>query len=89
VDTPALVKACIERISNRPDPQAVIVVEKGKYIVTKYTLSLISAGSDSCKVKIATQDTLGNEDSDMHTFEVGAGDRPDASHPECDLPRHQ
>ena len=38
VDTPALVKACVERISNRPNPQAVIVVEKGKFIVTQYTL---------------------------------------------------
>jgi type III restriction enzyme len=72
VDTPALVKACVERISNRPDPQAVIVVEKGKFVVTEYTLQLLSAGDDCCRLKISTQDTLGNEESRAHTFERGA-----------------
>ena len=72
VDTPELVKTCVERISNRPNPQAVIVVEKGKFVVTEYNISLISAGAKTCKIKINTQDNQGNEDTHTHTLEVGA-----------------
>lgn len=72
VDTPALVKNCAERISNRPDPQAIIVVEKGKFIVTQYTIRLLSVGNDSCKLTISTEDTQGNNDSHSHTFNVKA-----------------
>jgi type III restriction enzyme len=72
VDTPALEKICVERISNAPDQKAVLVVEKGSFIVTEYSLSLISVSGASCKIKIATQDTAGNEESRSHTFQIEA-----------------
>ena len=72
VDTPALVKNCVERISNRALPQSVIVVEKGKFVVIEYTIELLSVSGRSCKLRLSTKDTLGNEDSHTHTFEIKA-----------------
>lgn len=72
VDTPALVSSCVERINNRPVPKAVIVVEKGEFVVTEYTIELLSAGSNSCKLRISVQDTLGNSSQNTHTFRVKA-----------------
>jgi type III restriction enzyme len=72
VETPALVKMCVERINNRALPQSVIVVEKGKFVVIEYTISLISISGQACKLRLSTKDTLGNEDSHTHTFEVKA-----------------
>jgi type III restriction enzyme len=72
VDTPALVKICVERISNRALPQSVIVVEKGKFIVIEYTIELLSISARTCKLRLSTKDTLGNEDSHTHTFETKA-----------------
>jgi type III restriction enzyme len=69
LDTPALVKACAERINNRPIPQSVIVVERGKFIVIEYTLDLISVSGQNCKMRVTTKDTLGNDTSVTHTFE--------------------
>ena len=72
VDTAQLVERCIERINNRPIPKPVIVVEKGKFIVTDYTLSLLSCGHETCKIRLATADTAGNESSATHTFNLRA-----------------
>jgi type III restriction enzyme len=69
VDTPALIRTCIERISNRATPQAVIVVEKGDFVVSQYTLELLSAGDEKCRLRISTEDTLGNSSQNTHTFE--------------------
>ena len=69
IDTPALIKSCVERISSRPLPQSVIVVEKGKFVVAEYIIELASASEDSCKLKIAVKDTLGNETKNTHTFQ--------------------
>jgi type III restriction enzyme len=70
VDTPQLVERCIERLNARPVPKTVIVVEKGQFIVTDYTLSLLSCGGETCKIRIATADTAGNESNVAHTFNL-------------------
>jgi type III restriction enzyme len=67
-DTPVLVKECVVRINHRPTPQATIVVEKGKFVVTEYTLELVSVGSESCKLRVSKHDTLGNDAAFTHTF---------------------
>lgn len=72
VDTPALVRSCVERINNRPVPRAVIVVEKGEFVVTEYAIELLSVGGDSCKLRISVQDTLGNCSQNTHAFRVKA-----------------
>jgi type III restriction enzyme len=70
IDTPALVKSCVERIGNRSLPESVIVVEKGAFIVAEYTIELASVSSDSCKLKITVKDTIGNESKNTHTFPI-------------------
>ncbi len=70
VDTPALIQACVERISNRANPQAVIVVEKGAFVVNEYSLELLSASDDNCKLRISTQNTLGDSSQNTHTFDL-------------------
>ncbi|MFH1905956.1 MAG: DEAD/DEAH box helicase family protein [Chloroflexota bacterium] len=72
VETPALVKTCVERISNRALPQSVIVVEKGKFVVIEYTIELLSVSARTCKLRLSTKDTLGNEDARTHIFDVKA-----------------
>ena len=64
VDTEKLIRECAERINNASVPKATIVIEKGKFIVTDYTLSLVSCGEETCKLNIATRDTDGNSSSD-------------------------
>lgn len=68
IDTPALIKSCVERIGNRALPQSVIVVEKGSFVVAEYTIELASVSGDSCKLKITVKDTIGNESKNIHTF---------------------
>ena len=70
VDTPILIQDCVDRINNRPSPQAVIVVEKGAFVVTDYTLELLAVGSESCKLRITKKDTLGNDSLFTQAFEV-------------------
>lgn len=72
IDTPALVKTCVERIGNKSIPQSVIVVEKGKFIVAEYTIELKSITNDSCKLKITVKDTSGDESVNTHTFDERA-----------------
>lgn len=69
IDTPALVKSCVERINNKSIPQSIIVVEKGSFIVAEYTIELVSVSTNSCKLKISIKDTLGNESINTHTFD--------------------
>jgi type III restriction enzyme len=69
IDTPALVKTCVERISNKSIPQSIIVVEKGRFIVAEYTIELKSITDDSCKLKIMVKDTNGDESVNTHTFD--------------------
>ena len=70
VDTPALVEACVERLNNRPSPQSVIVIEKGTFVVTEYQIELLSVSGEKCKLRITTQNTLGDNSQNTHTFEL-------------------
>lgn len=72
VDTPALVKSCVERISNRPVPQTLIVIEKGKFVVSEYTIELVSASGDSCTLRIAVKDDHGYDHEGKYQFKAGA-----------------
>lgn len=72
VDTDDLVERCVERINNRPTPQATIVVEKGIFVVTEYRVDLVSLSIDSCKLKITKRDTLGNENIVTQSFDKRA-----------------
>ena len=70
VDTPDLIEHCIERMNNRPLLKITIVVEKGTFVVSDYTIELLSLGAGSCKLRISVQDTLGNESVSTFSFKA-------------------
>ncbi len=68
MDTPALIQACVERINNQPTPQAVIVVEKGKFVVTEFNLKLESVTGNKCRIQVIRRDTEGEETDLPNTY---------------------
>lgn len=70
VDTDALVQNCIERLNNRPLPTATLVVEKGAFIITDYTLTLESVSGQTCKLSLRKQDTRGDEETRKLTLNL-------------------
>ncbi len=70
LDTNALVRDCIERLNNRPLPTALLVVERGDFIVTDYTLTLESVSGQACKLSLRKQDTRGDEETRKLTLNL-------------------
>jgi type III restriction enzyme len=68
VDTPALIDDCVALINKHPTPQAVLVVEKGSFVMVEYKITLESTGPESCRLKIVQKDTQGNESSHVQAF---------------------
>ncbi|RME47283.1 MAG: hypothetical protein D6796_07865, partial [Caldilineae bacterium] len=71
LDTNTLVKNCIKRINNRSLPGAVLVVEKGTFVVTDYTLELLAVSGETCELAILKQDTLRNRTTIERTYKKG------------------
>lgn len=72
IDTPMLIDRCIERISNKPTPQAVIVVEKGAFVVTEYTLKLERVQGKNARIEVSRRDTDGSEMTYTNSFKEKA-----------------
>ncbi|RME42914.1 MAG: DEAD/DEAH box helicase [Caldilineae bacterium] len=70
LDTDALVQNCINRINNASLPITTLVVEKGAFVMTDYTIELLSVSGDTCKLSIFKQDTRGDEESHKLTCKV-------------------
>jgi len=70
LDTEALIQECAERLNNLRTPQAVIVIEKGEFVVTEYTFTLLSVGEETCKIQIFQKDTLGNTSQADYTYKL-------------------
>jgi len=70
LDTPALIQACVDRINNRPLPTAMLVVERGDFVVTDYTLELLSVSGATCKLSICQQNTLGEVENYTRIFKL-------------------
>jgi type III restriction enzyme len=69
VDTQELIDRCVEKINNKPSPKTTIVLERGSFVVSDYTLSLLSISAENCKLEITVKDTLGNENISKNSFE--------------------
>jgi len=70
MESEKLISECVERINNRPLPTALLVVERGDFIVTDYTLELLSVTESTCKLSIRKQDTRGDEDTRKLTLNL-------------------
>jgi len=61
IDTPAFIVECVERLNNAPFPQPVIVIERGEYVMTNFTLTFEAIRGDAAKIRVQIADTRGNE----------------------------
>jgi type III restriction enzyme len=70
VDTDRLVAACLERLNNIHFPEPVIVVERGKFVMTRLTVTLLEISSASARVEIKIADTEGYEREEKRALHV-------------------
>lgn len=73
VDTPTLIERCVERLNNKSFPKAVIVVERGQYVVTQFTLTLESVTATKAMIRIDTELTTGDRSSHTGFYAVKDG----------------
>ncbi len=69
VDTDTLVEEAVARLKSTTFPTSILVVERGRFVVTEYTLTLESVTQDAARIKIASRDTAGNESTVSRAFE--------------------
>jgi type III restriction enzyme len=62
VDTPALIGECVEKLSEAAFPEPVIVLTKGRFVVTEYTIKLESVSNGKAVITVEVQDTNGRKD---------------------------
>lgn len=72
IDTPALIERCVERLNNQATPQAVIVVEKGAFVVTEYTIKLERVSNGKARIQISRRDTDSSDMNVTNTYSVKA-----------------
>jgi type III restriction enzyme len=72
LDTERLVKRCIERLNAERYPEPRIVIEKGEFVVHRYTITLESLRRPRARVRVAVESTSG--DSSEYVRDVKEGD---------------
>ncbi len=68
VDTDALVEACIERLNAQSFPSPVLVVEKGEFVMSRYTFTLESVSHQKARIKIEIVNTNGESTTVVRDF---------------------
>jgi len=71
IDTPNLIRECVERLNNVAFPQPIIVIERGEYVVTEYTLLLESVKKNRARITVHIADTQGMEQQLVDSYERG------------------
>lgn len=72
LDTEKLVARCVERLNAERYPEPRIVIEKGDFVVNRYTLTLEQLKRPKARLKVAVESTSG--DSSEYVREVKEGD---------------
>ncbi len=62
VDTNALVEECVAGLSKAKFPETVVVLTRGRFVVTEFTIRLDSVARDTAKITIEIKDTDGRTD---------------------------
>ncbi len=57
IDTPELIRACVERLNAQTIPEPVLVVERGKFVVKRYTLRLEAVRGSVAMIEIEIADS--------------------------------
>ena len=76
VDTPALIERCAERLNAQSFPAPMVVVEKGDFVVTRYTFKLESISLKKALIAIEILKTRGETTTISRYFQ----ERDDLSH---------
>lgn len=71
IKTTDLIKECEARFKTKQFPQPQIVITKGKFIITDFTLRLGEVVGERAKIEIIIKDTDGQEKTTKQNFSVG------------------
>ncbi len=71
IDTPALIQEAVEKLNNTPIPDPSIVIQKGGFVITRFTITVESVTSDRARITVARQDTDDDITSLTRTCRVG------------------
>jgi type III restriction enzyme len=71
IDTAALTARCIERLANEQYPEPKIVVQRGDYIVHRYTFTLDEVRGRRARITVQTENTLGDKASSVRYYSEG------------------
>ncbi len=71
IDTPELVELCAEKLNNTSYPTAMIVVESGQYVVTRFTLLLEAVSSGQARISVTLINTNNESSSDTKLYKKG------------------
>jgi len=72
IDAPALIHACVERLNNVRFPQPVIVIERGQYVVTRFTLTFEAIRKGQARIGVRIADTRDNESEQAMYYKTRA-----------------
>lgn len=63
IDTPTLIDECIVALNQAKFPQPVIVLTKGKFVITEFSIKLEAIIQGKAKITVTTENTLGQQSS--------------------------
>ncbi|MGH7452718.1 MAG: DEAD/DEAH box helicase family protein, partial [bacterium] len=58
-DAAKLIEECVAKLNAQPFPEPVLVVEKGKFVVTRFVIKLESVNGNTAKLAVEISDTSG------------------------------
>ncbi len=70
IDTEKFIQDTVEKLNNTQFPEPHVILTKGKYIVTNYSLELLDVRDSEAKIKITKSDTLGQEETSTEFYQV-------------------
>ena len=71
IDTEALIKSCLERLNNATFPDSLILVQRARYVQTRYTFALDKAGEGHAMLKVKMESSEGEESAFTRHVRVG------------------
>jgi len=71
IDTTKLIEPCVERLNNQTFPSAVIVVEKGAFVVTSFRLTLEAVSGKKAKIQVSIETTEGDSSTSSRQYQAG------------------
>jgi type III restriction enzyme len=68
VDTDALIEECVERLNNQTFPDPRVVIERGSFSMTRYTLILEKVSGNQARITVRKTDTDDNTETSTRSY---------------------